>query len=230
MWAPRGGSLRGPPSRAGERYGARGRGTRGPEPADGGPPALKRFNPRVRDASYAAKTWSVNPSRSHSRGVRTRGAGASARAAPRPAPGACPPGARPVGAGRADRGRADQGRADRGRADIDGADHGRAGPGRPSRADRPTRIRRTATAPAGWPGRRRRADGGRRGPAQRVVKAPPLTWRVWPVMWRAPGEARKKAVSAMSSGRPGRLSCVSATSAACRCSVSAPWKKLVSAM
>jgi hypothetical protein len=29
------------------------------------------------------------------------------------------------------------------------------------------------------------------GIATRVVKAPPLTWMVWPVMCPAPGEARK---------------------------------------
>jgi hypothetical protein len=35
----------------------------------------------------------------------------------------------------------------------------------------------------------------RRSAAYRVVCAPPLTWMVWPVMWRAPSEARKYAVS-----------------------------------
>jgi hypothetical protein len=43
-------------------------------------------------------------------------------------------------------------------------------------------------------------------PAHRVVNAPPFTWTVWPVMCRAPGEARKKTVSAMSPGVPGRRS------------------------
>ena len=71
---------------------------------------------------------------------------------------------------------------------------------------------------------------GAPGDPQRVVNAPPLTWMVCPVMCLAPGDARKYAVSAMSSGRPGRLSWVAAISASRRWLVSRWRKKLVSAI
>ena len=79
---------------------------------------------------------------------------------------------------------------------------------------------------APWPDRRPR----RAGRPHRVVCAPPLTWITCPVMCRAPGDARKYAVCAISSGRPARPSWVAAISAARRCSVSLPWKKPVSSM
>lgn len=74
------------------------------------------------------------------------------------------------------------------------------------------------------------AGGSAPGPPQRVVWAPPLTCKVWPVMWRAPSEARNHAVSAMSPGCPARPSWVALIRAARRCSVSFPRKKPVPAM
>src|SRR4029450_6081582 len=65
---------------------------------------------------------------------------------------------------------------------------------------------------------------------QRVVTAPPLTLIAWPVMCRAPGEARKNTVSAMSSGRPSRLFLVASSNAVRRSPVIRPWKNSVPAM
>ena len=66
--------------------------------------------------------------------------------------------------------------------------------------------------------------------SHRVVYAPPFTCRTCPVMWRAPSEARKKTVSAMSSTVPAWPSWVAAISRSRRSSLSRPWKKSVPAM
>jgi hypothetical protein len=62
---------------------------------------------------------------------------------------------------------------------------------------------------------------------QRVVKAPPFTCTVWPVTCRAPGEARKKAVSLMSSARPARWLCVLGREAELVSSLSEPERGLL---
>ncbi|GAA3204616.1 hypothetical protein GCM10020255_111120 [Rhodococcus baikonurensis] len=65
---------------------------------------------------------------------------------------------------------------------------------------------------------------------QRLVLSPPLTANTWPVICRAPGEAKKWTADAMSSGVPARLVLVDSISIARRSSVRKSRKNSVSAM